>query len=141
MNASITFGLFNLQLVLLQQPFQKRSLKAMLGVKATVTSAFSEVTADNLCLELQDFLAFRKRLHKFIQGKDSSVGWHTLMPMFDLSLTSPYEDYVHAEVRISPNIRGERHFYDFDTTIPDVREFSRCIDVALLDITLKDIQV
>jgi hypothetical protein len=51
-NTQVSLGPLTLQLPLHRQPIQQRRTKAMFGVKATVTTPFSEITIRNLCLLL-----------------------------------------------------------------------------------------
>ncbi len=62
---------------------------------------------------------------------------HSLMPLFDLALTTTLKETVHTEIRLSSDVRFERHLYDFESTFAEVSQFARDFDYALLSLPLE----
>ena len=98
-----------------------------------ITTPYSRSSADKLLLSLPDLLSFRKRLYRFLrEGEFKAIAMQSLMPSFDMIFTLRPGKRILLEVRLSPEIRLERHMYDFDVTCSEVECFCRSLDTAIL---------
>ena len=102
-------------------------------LNVAVQTPYSRCVSEKLLLSLRDLLKFRGRLSEFLRrGKFRAVALETLMPSFDMMFTLRPGERVLLEVRLSPEIRLERHMYDFDLTLPEVESFSRALEAMIL---------
>ena len=115
-----------------------RDTRALVALSATVATPFSSAIVENLVCDFGDLLAFRRKLRRFVQKLDEGVvAMHVLMPMFDLALIMTSHGSVRTEIRLSSEVRYERHMYDFESTLEEALDFARMLDHALVSLPLK----
>lgn len=116
-------------------PPRRKPASSLFSLSASVASPFSSASVENLCIDLRDAVTFRRRLRRFLSREDEgAVALQFALPHFDISLASRFQDSVAAEIRISPDLRSERHTYEFESTFPEVSAFADAWDLALLSL-------
>ena len=106
-------------------------------LSATVNTPFSSAKVEDLVCGFSDLLALRIRLRRFLADSDDGVAsLQALMPMFDVAFLATHYDAVRIEIRLSSDVRFERHMFDFESSVEEVDAFSRELDCALLSLAL-----
>jgi len=59
-----------------------------------------------------------------------------LMPSFDITFISRTGERVMTDIRLSPDLRLERHMYDFDLTWTEVSRIAHDFDLLLVSLPL-----
>lgn len=133
MAEQLTFGPLRLSFTLLKSPSPGRQPATL---SAAVVTPYSSAAVENLLCDFGDLLAFRARLRKFIEQEDEGIAaMHVLMPMFDMAIIATLHGTARAEIRLSSNVRSERHMYDFECTIEEVHAFTERLDLALVSLS------
>ena len=132
---------YKLSLGPLQLSFQllgRRSTgRESVALTAVVSTPYSSATVENLVCDYGDLVTFRSRLRQFVLRADEGVAaMHLLMPMFDLALIATLQETVRAEVRLSSDIRSERHMFDFESSFEEAAEFAHGLDYILVSLPL-----
>jgi hypothetical protein len=114
-------------------------LRDPIAISATIKTPFSETTAEHLCIPFSDLVAFRNRIKKFLRKEDDGVvSLSVLMPSLDITFISRTGERVMADVRLSPDLRLERHMYDFELTWNEVIQIGRDFDLLLVSLPLNE---
>ncbi len=112
-------------------------LRDPIAITATIKTPFSETTAEGLCIPFTELVAFRKRLMKFLRREDEGVvSLSVLMPSLDITFISRTGERVMSDIRLSPDLRLERHMYDFELTWNEVGQIGRNFDLLLVSLPL-----
>ena len=138
MNHVITIGGLQLLFEPLKYSFPTApKLRDPIAITAKVKTPFSETTAEHLCIPFADLVIFRNKLKRFLQRDDEGVvSLNVLMPSLDITFISRAGDRVMADIRLSPDLRLERHMFDFDLTWNEVSQIGKDFDLLLVSLPL-----
>jgi hypothetical protein len=138
MTHKINFGPLTLSLRLLRSVAPGPQ---SVGLSAAVATPYSTAKVEDLVCGYGDVVALRKRIRKFLSGSDDGVAsLQVLMPLFDVAFLATRYEKVRIEVRLSSDVRFERHMFDFECSVEEVAAFARELDCALLSLALGDLK-
>lgn len=110
-----------------------------ISITAKIKTPFSETTSEGLCIPFAELVSFRNRLKKFLRREDEGiVSLSVLMPSLDITFISRTGDRIMADIRLSPDLRLERHMYDFELTWNEVSQIGFEFDLLLLSLPLTE---
>lgn len=140
MNTIITIGGLQLSFAPLKYSFPTApKLRDPIAITAKVRTPFSETTAERLCIPFADLVIFRNKLKRFLRREDDGVvSLSVLMPSLDITFISRTGDRVMADIRLSPDLRLERHMYDFELTWNEVSRIGQEFDLLLVSLPLNE---
>lgn len=140
MNHEISIGGLKLSFEPLKYSFPTSpKLRDPIAITATIKTPFSEVSAERLCIPFSDLISFRNRIKKFLRREDDGiVSLSVLMPSLDITFISRTGERVMADIRISPDLRLERHMFDFELTWNEVALIGSDFDLLLISLPLNE---
>ena len=115
------------------------ALRDPIAITAKIQTPFSETAAEHLCIPFSELVNFRNKIKKFLRKEDDGVvSLSVLMPSFDITFISRTGGRVMADIRLSPDLRLERHMYDFELTWNEVSRIGYDFDLLLVSLPLNE---
>jgi len=138
MNHEITIGGLRLCFEPMKYSFPTAPpLRDPIAITAKIKTPFSETTVEHLCIPFSDLVNFRNKIKRFLRKEDDGVvSLSVLMPSFDITFISRTGERVMTDIRLSPDLRLERHMYDFDLTWTEVSRIAHDFDLLLVSLPL-----
>ena len=140
MNHEITIGGLRLSFEPMKYSFPTApALRDPIAITAKIQTPFSETTAEHLCIPFADLVTFRNKIKTFLRKEDDGVvSLSVLMPSLDITFISRTGERVMADIRLSPDLRLERHMYDFELTWNEVSRIGYDFDLLLVSLPLNE---
>ena len=140
MNHQITIGGLNLSFEPSKYSFPTSpKLRDPIAITAVIKTPFSETSAERLCISYSDLVTFRNKIQKFLRREDAGVvSLSVLMPSLDITFIFRTGGRILADIRVSPDLRLERHMYDFELTWNEVAQIARDFDLLLVSLPLHE---
>ena len=112
---------------------QQGPIQDWIKMDCSVKTPYSECHLEALLLPLKEWITFRSRLKELIaRNFYKGISINSLMPSFDIIVTSLISERFLLEVQLSPDVRLERHMYNFEVSRTEIEQFMKLVEYSIL---------